>query len=221
MTRRQLVLFDLDGTLVDTAPDLAAAANRLRAERDLPPLPLAQLRPYASHGARGLIGAALGLGPEDEDYEPLRLRFIDHYTQGLCVHSQLFPGMADTLVQLEQAGLRWGVVTNKVAQLTEPLLAALALDERAACMVSGDTTPHPKPHPAPLQHALALCGTAAAAACYVGDDLRDIAAGRAAGLMTIVATYGYLGDGDWRQWGADHAIDAPSQLLPLVLTSGR
>jgi 2-phosphoglycolate phosphatase len=218
MAKIELVLFDLDGTLVDTAPDLAAAANRLRVRRGMAPLPLAQLRPYASHGARGLIGAALGITPEDAQYEPLRLAFLDDYAQALCVHSALFPGMDEVLARLEHAGLRWGVVTNKAARFTEPLLRTLSLADRATCVVSGDTTPHAKPHPAPLLHALAVCGVPATAACYAGDDLRDVTAGRAAGLRTIVATYGYLGDSDWRQWGADHAIEAPSELLPLVLS---
>jgi 2-phosphoglycolate phosphatase len=218
MAHTALVLFDLDGTLADTAPDLAAAANRLRADRGLPPLPLARLRPYASHGARGLIGAALSVTPDDADYEPLRLRFLDYYAQALDVHTRLFDGVTATLAALEAGGLRWGIVTNKVARYTGPVVRALGLAERAAVVVSGDTTPHAKPHPAPLLHAAAACGVAASAAIYVGDDRRDIDAGRAAGLITVVATYGYLGDGDWRQWGADHAIDTPQQLLPLLST---
>ena len=209
-----LLLFDLDGTLADTAPDLAAAANRQRAERGFAPLPLEQLRPLASHGARGLIGRALGLAPGDPQYESARLQFLDFYEQALCVHTTLFAGMAETLARLEAEGLRWGVVTNKASRYTEPLMARLGLHRRAACIVSGDTTPHAKPHPAPIRHALDACAVSAGRAAYVGDDRRDIDAGRAAGVMTVVAAYGYLGAGaDYSAWGGDHVIDQPLDLL--------
>ena len=212
-----LVLFDLDGTLADTAPDLAAAANRQRADRGMEPLPLDVLRPFASHGARGLIGRALELVPGDEAYEPARLQFLAYYEQALCVHTRLFAGMAEALDRLEAEGRRWGVVTNKAMRFTEPLLACLELDRRAACVVGGDSTAHPKPHPAPLRHALELAGTPAAQAIYVGDDLRDVQAGRAAGLRTVVAAYGYLGDGlAVDQWGADHIIATPDELFALL-----
>lgn len=215
--RVQLVLFDLDGTLVDTAADLAAAANRQRAERGLEPLPLAELRPLASHGARGLIGRALGRSPGDDGYEPLRQEFLDYYEQALCVHSRLFSGMEPTLAALERAGVRWGIVTNKLARFTEPLVEQLGLAERAACVVSGDTTPHAKPHPAPLLHAIAQAGATAVASLYVGDDERDIQAGRAAGVATVIAAYGYLGaDADIERWGGDHIIEQPGDLLSLV-----
>lgn len=216
MTRRriELVLFDLDGTLADTAPDLAAAANRLRLERALEPLPLEVLRPLASHGARGLVGRALGLAPGAPGYEEARLQFLAHYEQALCVHTQLFPGMAETLQQLEADGRRWGVVTNKAARFTVPLIERLGLHRRAACVVSGDTTSHAKPHPAPLLHALAACGVDAGQGVYVGDDRRDIDAGRAARLRTVIAAYGYLGESPQTEdWGADHAIDTPLALL--------
>jgi len=216
MTRRRidLVLFDLDGTLADTAPDLAAAANRLRLERGLEPLPLDALRPLASHGARGLVGRALGLAPGDDGYEEARLQFLERYEQALCVHTQLFPGMAETLDRIEASGRRWGVVTNKAARFTAPLIEQLGLHRRAACVVSGDTTAHAKPHPAPLLHALAACDVDAGRGVYVGDDRRDIDAGRAAGLRTVIAAYGYLGEApQTHDWGADHAIDAPPALL--------
>lgn len=209
-----LVLFDLDGTLADTAPDLAAAANRQRIERGLAPLALERLRPLASHGARGLIGQALGLAPGDPDYEAARQQFLEYYTQAICVHTRLFAGMAETLDALEADGRRWGVVTNKAARFTEPLIAALGLDGRAVCVVSGDTTPHTKPHPAPINFALAACAVDAGRAIYVGDDLRDIQAGQSAGVRTVIATYGYLGhDPQTSSWGADHSIAAPSDLL--------
>lgn len=212
----EVVLFDLDGTLVDTAPDLAAAVNRQRRERGLAELPLEALRPFASHGARGMIGRAFGLAPGEPDYEPLRQQFFAYYEQALCVHSRLFPGMDETLDALERQGRRWGVVTNKIARFTLPLLTALGLAQRAACVVSGDTTAYAKPHPAPLLHALRLCGGVPARAAYVGDDLRDVQAGRAAGVVTVVARYGYMGDGsDGSAWGGDFAIAQPRGLLQL------
>jgi phosphoglycolate phosphatase len=215
--RIELVLFDLDGTLADTAPDLAAAANRQRAERGLAPLPIEQLRPMASHGARGLVGRALGLSPGDDRYEEARLEFLSFYEQALCVHTRLFAGMAETLERLEAEGRRWGVVTNKASRFTGPLMQRLGLHERAAVIVSGDTTPYAKPHPAPIEHALAACAVAATRAVYVGDDRRDIEAGRAARVATIVAGYGYLGaEADIASWGGDHVIDAPSQLLACI-----
>jgi phosphoglycolate phosphatase len=215
--RIDLVLFDLDGTLADTAPDLAAAANRQRAERGMPPLPVEQLRPLASHGARGLVGRALGLAPGDADYEAARLQFLSFYEQALCVHTRLFDGMAETLRRLEADGRRWGVVTNKASRFTTPLMERLALHERAAVVVSGDTTPHAKPHPAPIEHALAACAVASTRAVYVGDDRRDIEAGRAARVMTVVAAYGYLGtEADVDSWGGDHVIDRPSALLACI-----
>ena len=210
----ELVLFDLDGTLADTAPDLAAAANRQRADRGLAPMTIEQLRPMASHGARGLIGRALGLAPGDADYEAARLEFLDYYEQALCVQTRLFAGMADTLGQLEAEGRRWGVVTNKARRFTDPLMELLGLHRRAACVVSGDTTPHAKPHPAPLLHALRACGVTAGQGVYVGDDRRDIEAGRAASMRTVIAAYGYLGDTALTDdWGADHSIDSPPALL--------
>lgn len=212
--RIDLVLFDLDGTLADTAPDLAAAANRQRAERALEPLPIEQLRPMASHGARGLIARALGLAPGDTGYEEARLEFLSYYEQALCVHTRLFAGMAETLERIEAEGRQWGVVTNKATRFTEPLMEQLGLHRRAACVVSGDTTPHAKPHPAPLLHALQACGVSAGRGVYVGDDRRDIEAGRAASMRTVIAAYGYLGDApDTEAWGADHAIDSPTDLL--------
>jgi phosphoglycolate phosphatase len=212
-----LVLFDLDGTLADTAPDLAAAANRQRADRGLEPLPIEVLRPMASHGARGLVGRALGLAPGDSDYEAARLEFLAHYEQALCVHTKLFSGMAETLARLEAEGCRWGVVTNKVRRFTEPLIERLGLRQRAACVVSGDTTAHAKPHPAPLLHALQVCGVDSRHCIYVGDDLRDVQAGQAAGVGTVVAAYGYLGEQtDVTAWGCDHVIESPEQLLPLI-----
>jgi phosphoglycolate phosphatase len=213
----RLVLFDLDGTLADTAPDLAAVANRQRRERGLAPLAVEDLRPYASHGARGMIGRALGITPQQPEFEALRDQFFAYYEAALCVHTRLFDGMAETLAELETRDVRWGIVTNKIARFTLPLLDTLALRTRAACVVSGDTTPHAKPHPAPLLHALQHCGVEAAQAVYVGDDLRDVQAGRAAAMRTVAALYGYLGgDANVTAWGADHVIEAPRELIAFL-----
>lgn len=215
-----LVLFDLDGTLADTAPDLAGTANAMRAARGLPPLPYVDLRPLASHGARGLIGRALGRTPADADFEDLRQEFFGRYEAALCVESRLFDGIDALLRTLEAGGRRWGIVTNKMARFTDPLVRALDLHARAACIVSGDTTPHAKPHPAPLLHAATLAGQAATHAVYVGDDLRDIEAGRAAGMTTIAVGYGYLGNGaPIHAWGADFLVESTRALTDLVAPS--
>jgi phosphoglycolate phosphatase len=208
------VLFDLDGTLADTAPDLAAALNRVRVDGGLAPLPFARLRPHASHGARGLIGAAFGLTPDDAGFAALRDAFIAHYESALCVDSTLFPGVETILDVIEAKGLRWGIVTNKVTRLTLPLVADLRLAPRAGAVVCGDTTPHAKPHPAPLLHAAQALGVAPGRCLYVGDAARDIEAGRAAGMRTRVATYGYLGDADTPDaWLADGAVATPQDLV--------
>lgn len=213
----ELVLFDLDGTLADTAPDLGGAANRMRVARGMTALPLDELRPVASHGARGLLGRAFGVTPADAAFEELRQEFLREYEAALCVDSTIFPRMDETLAALEARGVRWGIVTNKVARFTEPLVRALGLAERAACVVSGDTAPRPKPDPAPLLHALGITGIEAHAAIYVGDDLRDVQAGRAAGMRTVAVSYGYLGEGlPLHAWGADHVIDTPAGLLDLL-----
>jgi phosphoglycolate phosphatase len=208
------VLFDLDGTLADTAPDLAAALNRVRIDGGLAPLPFARLRPHASHGARGLIGAAFGLTPDDAGFAALRDAFIAYYESALCVDSTLFPGVETILDVIEAKGLRWGIVTNKVTRLTLPLVADLRLVPRAGAVVCGDTTPHAKPHPAPLLHAAQALGVAPGRCLYVGDAARDIEAGRAAGMRTLVATYGYLGDADTPDaWQADGAVATPQDLV--------
>jgi len=213
----RLVLFDLDGTLADTAPDLAAVANRQREARGLAPLPLEELRPLASHGARGLIGRALGVAPPSAEYEALRQEFYAIYDDALCVHTRLFPGMTETLALLEARGMLWGIVTNKIRRFTDPLVQALGLHARAACVVSGDTTAFTKPHPEPLRFAMRACGVDADAAAYVGDDRRDIESGRAAGVRTVVASYGYLGEGaDTVSWGADHEIGQPADLVRWI-----
>jgi len=213
------VLFDLDGTLADTAGDLAGALNRLRRDRGLAPVPVASLRAHASSGARGLIGAGLGVLPDAPEYPALRDAFLAHYAACLAETTQLFAGVAELLDTLEARGLPWGIVTNKAARFTLPVVSALNLAGRAATVVSGDTTAHPKPHPEPLWHAARALGIAASRCAYVGDDLRDITAGNAAGMPTLVARWGYLGTGEppgrWpAAGGADHPLDVLDWLPP-------
>lgn len=214
MSGVRAVLFDLDGTLADTAPDLARALNRLRAERGLEPLPVETARPQASAGARGLLQIGFGMTPENADYETMRTRFLDLYEDGLCVHTRPFDGIPELLAQIEARKLRWGIVTNKASRFTERLMRELGLAARAGCIVSGDTTPRIKPHPDSLLHAAALLGLAPAQCLYVGDDLRDVQAARSAGSPVIVAGWGYLGgNGDPRAWGADAVIAHPRDVL--------
>jgi phosphoglycolate phosphatase len=208
------VLFDLDGTLVDSAPDLAGAANGLRLARGLSELPLSDLRPMVGAGARGMVGAAFGLKPGDDGFDLLRDEFLLAYEQRLLQATGLFPAMVEVLQALEAAGLPWGVVTNKAERFTLPLVKGLSLHTRAAAVVCGDTTPHAKPHPAPLLEAARRMGVAPAHCVYVGDDLRDMQAGRAAGMPALAAAWGYLGQGEpVHAWGADAVLESPLQLL--------
>jgi 2-phosphoglycolate phosphatase len=214
-TRPRAILFDLDGTLADTAPDLAAAVNLLRTERGMDATPYAMLRPVASAGARGLIGAAFGITPEDPSYADLRDAFIANYVAAIAVDSTLFPGVVELLTALGDRDIRWGIVTNKAAYLTEILVPRIGLSH-AGCIVSGDTTPHPKPHPAPLLEAARRIGVAPDSCWYVGDDLRDIDAGRAAGMSTVAAGWGYCGMSEPHAWQADFLMDSPLGLIDLI-----
>lgn len=208
------VLFDLDGTLIDSAPDLAAAANHLRIQRQMAPLPLAALRPMVGAGARGMVGAAFGLKPGDDGYDALRTEFLDRYAEHSLMHTQVFERMAPALDALDAQGLRWGIVTNKAERFTHPIVAGLGLAARAAVVICGDTTPHSKPHPAPLLEAARRLQLAPDHCVYVGDDLRDIEAGRAAGMLTLAAGWGYLGQGEpLHAWGADHILQDAAELL--------
>lgn len=214
MTRFAAILFDLDGTLVDSAPDLAGAANQLLAHHGRPALPYATLRRVAGSGARGMVGAGFGLAPGDAGYPALRDAFLALYAQRLLQDSAVFDGVLPLLAGIEVAGTRWGVVTNKALALADPLLAGVGLRERAAVLVGGDSTPHTKPHPAPLLHAAAGLGVAPGGCVYIGDDARDIQAGRAAGMRTVAAAWGYLGHGAAvGEWGADHVAQSPAALL--------
>lgn len=213
----QAVLFDLDGTFADTAPDLGAALNRQRLLRNLSPLPISELRTHASAGASGLLGAGFGIAPRDPGFAALREEFLKFYGEALCRETRLFPGIPELLEQLEARGLAWGIVTNKPQRYTRPLLAALGVAERAGCIVSGDTCAHPKPHPAPLLEASRTLGVAPEDCIYVGDDRRDTEASLAAGMRSIVACYGYLGNGEpWERWGAHGGIETPQDLLRLL-----
>ncbi len=208
------VLFDLDGTLADTAPDLASALNALRAEQGAPPLAFEAIRCRVSEGSRALIRLAFGLDNTEAAFEPLRGRFLELYAAHLTRETHLFPGMAEVLDTLDRGGMPWGIVTNKPAWLTEPLIETLGLARRAACVVSGDTTANRKPHPEPLLHAARLWDCPPSQCLYVGDSRCDIEAGRAAGMATLVALFGYIDPADDPgQWGADGTVAHPLDIL--------
>jgi len=211
------VLFDLDGTFADTAPDLARALNRVRVEQGLAPLPPEVARPYTSSGARGLLKAGFDITPESEGYRALRRRFLDFYEEELCVRTRLFDGIPELLVKIRARKLPWGIVTNKGRRFTEPLLRLLAVDHLAACVVSGDSTEHVKPHPAPLLLAASLLALPPGDCVYIGDDLRDLQAARAAGMPFLAAGWGYHGEGgDPNAWGADAVVSHPREILDLL-----
>ncbi|MDY0976465.1 HAD-IA family hydrolase [Massilia sp. CFBP9012] len=215
MPAPRAILFDLDGTLADTAPDLAAAVNWLRTERGLDPTPYEVLRPTASAGARGMIGAAFGLAPGDEGYEELRLAWFERYQSAMSTYTTLFDGIPELLAGITEAGMAWGIVTNKPSRFTDPLVPQIAL-AHAGCIVSGDTTGFAKPHPAPLLEGARRLGIAPEQCWYVGDDLRDIEAGQAAGMVTVACVWGYCGAIEPSTWGADYLLETPAQLLALL-----
>jgi phosphoglycolate phosphatase len=211
--RIEAVLFDLDGTLVDSAPDLAGTANDLLTRRGRPALPYGVLRPHAGSGARGMLGVAFGVKPGDEGYEALRDEFHDHYATRMLHSTRGFEAALRVLDALDRRGLPWGIVTNKALRFAEPVAQALGL-QRSAVLVAGDSTPHTKPHPAPLLEAARRLGRAPAACVYIGDDHRDMLAGRAAGMAALAAAWGYLGTGLPPQaWGADAVLQVPDELL--------
>ncbi|MCP5299301.1 MAG: HAD-IA family hydrolase [Chromatiaceae bacterium] len=213
----QAVLFDLDGTLADTAPDLAEALNRTLEHYGLPTLPFGTIRPVVSHGGIALVRLGFDMQPDAPGFEERRRYLLDVYADGLCRHTTLFPGMAEVLDHLASSTVPWGVVTNKPAWLTDPLMRAMGLDIIAGCIVSGDTCANRKPHPEPILHACSLIGSDPARTWYVGDAGRDMQAGRAAGCITIGARYGYLHPDDPPDaWLADVMIDEPQQLLALM-----
>lgn len=208
------VLFDLDGTLVDSAPDLGAAVNRMRERRGLALMDDALLRPHASHGARGLVGAAFGITPDHGEYKAMREEFLASYAGAICERTILFPGVDELLDRLDASSLKWGIVTNKFTSLTLQLLEAMALRHRPGCIVCGDTTPKAKPHPEPLLAAAAMIDIPAGECIYVGDAERDIEAGNAAGMTTLVARYGYIRDDEMpHAWPAAGILQQPLDLI--------
>ena len=215
------VLFDLDGTLVDSALDLGGAGNDLRERRGLPPLPLEVFRPLTGTGARGMLRVALGTTPEDADFEALKDEYLAIYATRLTRLTRVFDAMAPVLDALDAAALPWGIVTNKHSRFAEPVVAGTGLATRSRVLVCGDTTARAKPFPDPLLEAARRLAVDPAHCLYVGDDLRDIQAGRAAGMGTAAAAWGYLGDGEpIEAWGADHLARTPAELLE-VLQPGR
>lgn len=216
----EAVFFDLDGTLADTAPDLASALNELRREHGLPALEEELLRPWTSSGTRGMLHAGFGLTPASKGYAPLAARYLEIYGARPFVRTRLFDGMHEVISTIEAQGLKWGVVTNKPRRLAEPVMLGLGLLDRLACLVGGDCAEAPKPSPAPLMLACSRSRVHAARCIYVGDDERDIVAGRAAGMVTVAAAYGYLGDeAEVAAWGADGIIARPLDLLSFARLS--
>jgi phosphoglycolate phosphatase len=211
------VLFDLDGTLIDSAPDLGAAADKMRTDRGMEPLPLIDYRHMAGAGARGMLGVAFGLTPGDADFGALKEEFFVNYEACMTQRTYAFEGVVELIAKIDQAGLKWGVVTNKSARFTLPLTRQIPLFGSARTIVSGDTTPHAKPHPAPLFEAARQLQVEPGRCVYVGDDERDIIAGRAAGMATVAAAYGYLGAiANTQGWKADATIVSPGALLNLL-----
>ena len=213
----QAVLFDLDGTLIDSAPDLGAAVDKMRVDRGMSSLPLAHYRPMAGAGARGMIALAFGYTPDHPDYEAMKEEFFRNYESCMTERTFAFEGVAQMIAALVGAKLPWGVVTNKSKRFAEPLTQAMPLFKSSAVLICGDTTPHAKPHPEPLLEAARRLGLDPSACIYVGDDERDIVAGHAAHMKTVAATYGYLGaQGDVEKWQADAQIQSPSELASLI-----
>lgn len=214
------VFFDLDGTLADTAPDLVVATNQLLIARNLPPKPYEVLRPCASAGARGLIRGAFGIDTDHPNFIALRDEFFAYYEKSLLVNSTLFEGIDHLLDQLDSAKLPWGIVTNKGERFTNPLTDLMGLRQRAASTVSGDTTPYSKPHPEPILHAARVANIDPTKSIYVGDDIRDVIAGKAAGMKTVAAAYGYCGcEEPPETWGADYLVKHPLELLEIIFPS--
>lgn len=220
-TALRAVLFDLDGTLADTAPDMARTVNAMRAARSLPPVPLAAVRPFVSQGARGMIGAAFGVKPDHGEFAAMREEFLAIYAENLCVDTRLFPEMDELLDLLDDRGLAWGVVTNKYERLARSVIDGLGIGARSAVLVGGDTCERAKPFPDPLLHAASVLSLAPSTVLYVGDDERDVQAARAAGMPVLAAGYGYLGDGPApSRWGADAVVDSPAGIARWAGLSG-
>jgi N-acetyl-D-muramate 6-phosphate phosphatase len=215
----QAILFDLDGTLADTAADLAAPVNAIRLERGLQAMPVDDLRPYASMGARGLLWKGLGVEKDAPEFEALRVDFLARYEAAMMVETKLFDGFAGeagVLAQLKKHDIAWGVVSNKVERYVRPILVALGVAQESVCIVGGDTSGFAKPHPEPLLYGCRFAKLDPTRCIYVGDDLRDIEAGKAAGMLTIAAAYGFCGASEPQQWNADFILNQPTDLLLLL-----
>lgn len=213
------VLFDLDGTLADTAPDLTNALNKVRHELGFEALPLEQVRPHVSHGSYAIAEFGFAMARDHEDFEPLRARMLDHYLEDIADETTLFPHMDELLHSLEQVGIHWGIVTNKPKRYTDPLMDRLGLTQRAACIISGDSTPYRKPHPGSLLHACELTACLPQHCLYIGDAQRDIEAGLAAGTHTLVALFGYLRENDDpASWGAHGMVASAMEIFEWIHT---
>lgn len=212
-----MILFDLDGTLVDTAPDLGLALNLQRERHGFAPLPQESIRPFASHGSKGLLSVGFGLTPADSAFAAMRQEYLDIYDQVFTSSPVLFDGTEELLAAIEGRELHWGIVTNKPRRFSQPLLQVMGLEERIACLVCGDDAARAKPHPDTLLKACEMTGIMPTSCMYVGDAERDIQAGKAAGMRTVVALYGYLDEADTpAEWGADATISSPLELLSLI-----
>jgi N-acetyl-D-muramate 6-phosphate phosphatase len=217
MSLVKAVLFDLDGTFADTAPDLAAALNHVRALSELPPLPLEVLRPQASHGSIGLLKVGMNVTPDSPNFDMFRHIFLEYYTQHICVETTLFAGMAELITELEQRNIKWGIVTNKPHRFTVPLMEALGYAHRAACLISGDTCTHAKPHPEPMLAACKLIKIAPEQCLYLGDDKRDMEAANAVNMRGIIANYGYVSDDvSVQNWQTHGSVNHPMELLTYL-----
>jgi phosphoglycolate phosphatase len=211
------VLFDLDGTFADTAPDLGAALNHVLAQHDLPPVPIEMSRLQASHGTIGLLGLGFGITPENPQFATLREEFLVHYTAHICDHTTLFTGMSELIATIEQRRLAWGIVTNKPHRFTVPLMQSLGYASRAGCMVSGDTCAFAKPHPMPMLHAAKLINIAPENCLYLGDDKRDMEAANAANMQGVIAEYGYIDpSADLKSWQSAGRVQTPLELLRYI-----
>ncbi len=221
MKKYRLTLFDLDGTLADTARDMANALNYLLEEESRETIPFEKLRPHVSNGTPALLRLGFGCSPGDSRYEELRLRFLDLYENYLCVHTRLFPGIRSILNRCIDSGMLWGIVTNKPEYLTLRLVDQLDLADSVACVIGGDSLPKRKPHPLPITHACKLADTTADSCLFVGDSVRDIEAGSAAGVETLAVTYGYIPPGDDpMSWGADFVVDTVPEISSILWNSG-
>lgn len=216
-TNLQAVLFDLDGTLIDSAPDLGAAVDKMRTDRGLSSYPLDRYRPMAGAGARGMLEIAFDIAPGHHDFDFLREEFFKNYENCLIERTMVFDGIPEVIAHILHSGLKWGVVTNKAERFAIPITQGMPLFATASVVIGGDSTPYAKPHPAPMFEAARRAGVEPARCLYVGDDLRDILAGKAAGMPTVAASYGYLGIvSEVAEWGAQAQIRHPTDLLALL-----